>query len=257
MTAIKTVLFSRFSVRKPHWNPPYRSEESRIGWMRWRADLLEDGLASCLRCQTFPVTAAYLLMAEGDEEFFRKYVDGDLFRPLFLELGGSENAQVTKALKGDSLDRDVLLTRVDTDDLIARTYLERFATAAAGESGPQSSWLTASDGGRSDLAKIQRVHYPNSPFYARYLRKFDGEPLFVQHTTVPRYSPRLVSGTSWWQLIHGTNVSNAFWEPTPQEDRRDDRRYAETMRDFDEAEFRGLFGFSSDRLRHVLSRGYA
>ncbi|MGX1934354.1 hypothetical protein [Microbacterium resistens] len=219
--------------------------------MRWRAELLESGLGECIRHQTSPWEAAYLLLAEGDEGFFDEHIDRDVFRPIYLRDGADSNVGLRDALARDGFSGEVILSRVDSDDLITKDYLER-VVAAAHESAGVDRWLVAVDGQRSDMQRVQSFHYPESPFISRHLRNRTRESIFRNHRDVRRLDPVAIDGVLWWQLLHGSNLANKFWRPRPVESYDPDHGFSGELNDFDAHEFRESFGFAHERLSEVI-----
>ncbi|TDT29961.1 hypothetical protein CLV29_2984 [Naumannella halotolerans] len=221
--------------------------------MRWRAELINVGLGYCISHQSTPFDAAYLLLAEGDEAFFEKYIDSSVFRPVYIPAGKESNPGLRKALSRDGFGSDVLLSRVDSDDLITADYVERLSRAAL-ESGMPDQWFVAVDGQRSDLRQVQSFHYVNSPFISRFVKNRTSESIFRNHQNVTELQPILLEGVLWWQLLHGSNLANKFWKPRPLEKQVRGKSYSGGLSEFQFDEFNRLFGFDASKLIGVLGR---
>lgn len=245
---------TRFSVRSKTWNTPFSNEASRLDWMSWRAKLLDEGLAECLRQQSVYPHAAYLLLAEGDEEFYKRHVDTELFRPVFVPTGSESNASLVEALNRDGNTGEMVLSRVDSDDLLVQNYVESVQQSVSSTSDTDK-WIVAADGQRSDLKKVQDFHYPNSPFISRFIKNRTSQSIYRNHQNVLDLDPITISGVLWWQLLHGSNLANRFWKPRSKESYDPAKRHSGELNDYNSDMFAQLFGFADTRLSEMLTQG--
>lgn len=103
----------------------------------------------------------------------------------------------------------MLLYRIDSDDIIASNY---FKTHEKGiDHNNDIQLFNVPNGYRSNLKKPQQLTYPKSPFGAVYVGKYFNQNIYeIPHDNWDIDQTKYLYETSWIQLVHGNNISNAL-----------------------------------------------
>lgn len=208
-------IWTQFSLRIPKYEKTVRiSDPVREKWFAYRADIFNRGLLACIRSQTVRPAGVILLMDTGDHELFTKYIDDDdLIMPIFQTHERARFA-ASDAIKAVAENR-VLITRVDSDDLISSNFVEdigrRMSAVSTNEDG--QAFCVTTTGFRSDLRIIQSFDFRASPFITSCFEGARDQPLLApvgNHMRVLDRNPAFCKSACWVQLVHGSNVANGF-----------------------------------------------
>lgn len=205
----------RFSLR---WNndwaaKAYGDEASRERWFSMRADLFKTWVVPSIAAQTVQVRRVFVLMDTDDWNLWARYLDlSDPFCPVFVRGGEARQRETARLIREDGV-RDVVLSRLDSDDAIAPNFLEeinRSAEQATSDApGPRPLYVVAANGFTTDLTRIQAVHYNCSPFISLYVEEYADQDIYdVEHTRILDRSPVINTTALWMQIVHGTNLLN-------------------------------------------------
>ncbi len=132
-------------------------------------------------------------------------------KPVWTRKGGGWTVNLSAALK-DKLEGDwVLTTRLDSDDLIHKTFLQQVQEAAT----EQDEYLSFDKGWILKNNRLATRDYVNNPFLSR--ASCTGTAYDVAHT---RAAPLRVIDTelrAWIQLDHGENLRNSIRRGKPSD----------------------------------------
>ena len=213
MSKINHVVAIRFSVKvaKGWHTKAYGDEAQREAWFAMRSRLFLATLHSSLVMQTTKPDYVFLMMDEGDRDFYNRYLNlkEDFYRPLFshAEQGHQE---MKEALKTYDL-KNIAISRVDSDDLIHCQYLEAvqktIRTAVA--HGVPFEYVVAARGYRTDGRRIKSAFFNYSPFITSFSPSyFERSPYGFRHGDVLKHATLVCGQAHWMQFIHGTNLAN-------------------------------------------------
>ncbi len=294
---LHNVLVVRFSLKVAEWRRrAFVNESNREAWFAYRARLFEQTLFASLCAQTKPVSAVYLLMDEDDRPLFETY----LLQPLLqiqtqtqtqaqaqegtplptkrVALGKGRFPEIRPIFSSQAPHRQVALdllargpmqqltmSRIDSDDIVARNFFEVLSNdiVTALHAGKSFDYVMAAQGYKSNLKQMQRCLYGRSPFLTRYWAQFpsrnewmaaDTPPTVydVSHVRIREHRLLESLNAQWLQLLHGTNVANGFSkgqsEPLPEDlsfisDAKASPILCEDKRAFDIDWFRAWAGF--------------
>jgi hypothetical protein len=208
----------RFSLRvSSEWEEKaYGTEDKRGAWLRWRLSLLSRALLSSLFSNTRQPDKVFLLADRADQAILSKDIFGsDSVEWLFSTRDAAFEPLQQRLwdLFGNS---SLVISRIDSDDMVCLEYGEELlmnaqSLVAKGEIGPR--YIVFTEGFRSDGIQIQPVYYSCSPFLSLYCPAFSGQNVYsIGHEDVLKFSPVAISTPAWCQFVHGTNVSNRFFE---------------------------------------------
>lgn len=202
----------RFSLRlNADWaRKAYGDEPGREAWFAMRARLFRATAVASLEHQTVRPRQVLVLLDRGDRDLWTRHLDlAPPFVPVFVD---PEQAHLEVARRVLAVGaRDVLLTRLDSDDAVEERYLERLGATAreARRLGRSVAHVVACEGFVTDLARVQSLYYNCSPFLALYARRYRGENIYaIEHETVLELDPLLNTTARWMQVVHGSNVAN-------------------------------------------------
>ncbi len=214
---IKNVVVVRFSLRVPAWRKKiFFNDKNRDAWFKFRSELYKQTLGLSIKSQTKQADRVYLLMDENDGDLYAKYLEDSYISPIFSK-DSNHNWQVGEDLVRSGLCENIAMSRIDSDDIIARDYFEKINTQISElvNQGQTVEYLVACTGYRSDFSQAQPIHYIGGPFITLYKQKYSYETVYgfehkslLQKTYIQNYD------AEWMQVIHGTNVVNGFAKPT-------------------------------------------
>jgi hypothetical protein len=203
----------RFSLIIPAWLEKAYAGGTREEWFRSRCALFRRWTAASIDAQTVPPRGVLILMDIADRPLWDAYLHLPApYLPVFCELGDSD-AAVAAAIhdrEGDDA-RNVMLSRVDSDDALASNYLEelnRTARASVTRDRPKF-YIVACNGLISDLSKTQTIYCNCCPFISIFVSDYRGEGIYdFEHEKVLERQPVLNLTAVWMQVLHGTNIAN-------------------------------------------------
>lgn len=218
----------RFSLRwSTEWAmKAYGDETNRESWFAMRSTLFKQWVVPAIAAQTVPVKRVIVFMDSDDQRLWRRYLRLSApFSPVFVRGGEARQREMGRLIREDRA-RDVVLSRLDSDDAIAPNFLEEInktvVQARAHRAGPL--YVVAANGFTTDLSGIQFVHYNCSPFISVYVSHYAHEDIYdIEHTQILKRSPLINSSAIWLQVVHGTNLLNKLHNE-PRYTNRDDAR---------------------------------
>ena len=218
----------RFSLRYPAWmQSAYGQETERADWFAMRARLFKACVEASMQQQTVAPRRVFVLMDVADVSFWHQHLN--LPKPYVPVFVSAEEAfdEVARRIAADRT-KNVVISRLDSDDAIDRRYVEKITDTARDfwRLGTPKAYMVACDGYFTDLKQIQQVYYNCSPFISLYVRRYDGENIYDgDHTRILDRRPRIVATARWVQIIHGSNVDNRLYKKSkfePDDHRRMD-----------------------------------
>lgn len=213
--SIRNVVIVRFSLRVQAWRRRmFFDERGRDAWFEYRAMLYRRTLGASLAAQTVKPVRVYLLMDAGDRALAERHLSGLPFTSVF-SVDGDHHQQVAADLEREGLVDHIALSRIDSDDIVARNYFEKLNACildSLREGGP-SELFVACKGYRSNFVDLQAMYYHDGPFITRFCKRYAGETPYFDHKTSGQYPHVKDASAEWMQVIHGTNVANGFQPP--------------------------------------------
>lgn len=213
--SIRNVVVVRFSLRVQAWRRrTFFDDRSRHAWFKYRAMLYAHTLGASFAAQTVNPARVYLLMDAGDRALAERYLSDQRFTPVY-SVNRDHHQQVAADLEREGLINNIALSRIDSDDIIARDYFEKLNVSildSLHQGGP-SRLMVACKGYRSNLVDLQAMYYHDGPFITCFCDKYAGETPYFDHKTLRDYAHVKNVSAEWMQVIHGTNVANGFQPP--------------------------------------------
>lgn len=209
---IQNIVVTRFSLRVAGWRHQiYFDERGRDAWFEYRAMLYKRTLGESLSVQTVKPAKVYLLMDTGDRALAARHFPEMNFMPIF-SLHGDYRRQIAADLERQGLVDNIAMSRIDSDDIIARNYFEKLNACILDSlrSGEPSELFVACKGYRTNFVDVQPMYYHNGPFITRFCSKYAGETPYFQHETLGQHAHVKDASAEWMQVIHGTNLANGF-----------------------------------------------
>ena len=205
----------RFSLRYQAWmRSAYGQETERADWFAMRARLFKACVVASMQRQTVAPRRVFVLMDVADVSFWHQHLNLPTpYVPVFVR---AEEAfgEVARRIAADRT-KNVVISRLDSDDAIDRRYVEKITDAARDfwRLGTPKAYMVACDGYFTDLKQIQQVYYNCSPFISLYVRRYNGENIYDgDHTRILDRQPRMIGTARWMQIIHGSNVDNRLYK---------------------------------------------
>lgn len=202
-------VLTQFNLEPPaHWGVSRRFLDRK--WLEFRLDLMERTSLPSLRHQTFQEFVWVLFVHPESPSWLRERLKSDTsdgFKREIVEILGYEGVAYGTHLEGVLPGRTWLTIKLDSDDLLARNFIER----ANRESKLGNYCLE--DGAYLDVStmKAYRRHYPSNPFLFRISER--GHSVLDEgHHVVEIDYPLRTQVPMWMQFHHGDNVS-PDWRP--------------------------------------------
>lgn len=211
-TQINNVIAIRFSLRmKEEWlRKAYGDETNREAWFAMRADIFKNWLGRAISEQTVKVRRAVIFMDTDDKHLWDKYLDLPLpFVPIFTA-AADQAKKLRQFLRAEDI-KNIVLSRVDSDDTIAVDYIEKLnrEVSALIEAGEERRYIVACNGFVTNLTEIQSLHHNCCPFVSLFIKDYDGSVIYdIEHIKILDRNPVLNQDASWMQIIHGSNIAN-------------------------------------------------
>jgi hypothetical protein len=214
--SVRFVAVIRFSLKVSEWRRrSFVNKHIREQWFAFRARLFRNTLGRCMQAQIKKPDRIFLLMDYSDKALFDEHFHGlDLpsLRPVFSK---NENhfKQVSEQLLKEGFDKDIGVTRLDSDDLICRNFFNAIEqTIFDGlRQNKAFRFVIPCSGYKSDFVEIQRCLYKRPPFYTLFCPHYEGQSVYdFSHLEVRSHPLIDCYKAEWMQLIHGTNVANGF-----------------------------------------------
>lgn len=188
---------------------------NRESWFAFRANLFEKTLLKSILDNSVHPNLIMLGFDVNDSKLVEKYIQPLLHHTelKFIEIY-SDNSNFGKAVTSKLLkrykDQPLLLTRIDSDDIISKDYYQVFLDYAY-KINENQKYIVAADGLRTNLKIIMSVYDENPPFLALMVRNYNGEYLNVTHSEIHKKKPTIIRKRFLWiQLVHGTNQLNSM-----------------------------------------------
>lgn len=215
------ILLTRFSVRSEKFMRAahIESESDRDHWFNIRSAIFKSATYPSIKAQKLIPKRWYLLLAAGDEELYKKYIDlkDDLIYPIYIEPGDSLSGKIGEHIQRDFKDKkDMFISRIDNDDALDENFFSTIVHSAYREKANEDTYFLYRTGIRWDGSAGQILDYPNNPFITVYSPNWHNtkpNPLGLNHTTVLEHKHAFVNSHNnpmWLQTLHGTNASNDF-----------------------------------------------
>jgi hypothetical protein len=205
----------RFSLRFRDWTRrAYGEETERADWFAMRARLFKACVVASMQRQTVAPRRVFVLMDVGDEDLWREHLSLPTpYVPVFVR-AEEASGEVARRIAADRT-KNVVISRLDSDDAIDRRYVEKITDAARDfwRLGTPKAYMVACDGYITDLKQIQQVYFNCSPFLSVYVRRYKGENIYDgEHTQILDRQPRMIETARWMQVIHGSNIANRLYK---------------------------------------------
>jgi len=212
---ISHIVIVRFSIRTSDSRhlQAYGSEEKREQWFAMRSRLFAETLYASLQQQSVPPLKVFLLMDEADEWLYAKYlnINDPRYMPIFSK-GTACFGAVSDWIKNSKLS-NLALSRIDSDDLIARNFLEEVGLSieSATSQGKFFKYVVSAMGWKTDGVRFRKLFFNYSPFLTLFCQKYSGENVYaIRHGQVYKQPHIVCHNSQWMQFIHGGNLSNGF-----------------------------------------------
>ncbi|WP_273521419.1 hypothetical protein [Rhodosalinus sediminis] len=208
---------TRFSLRIPEYEQKIGlTDAERNEWFKYRSRIFNSATLKCAAAQTTKARRHFLLLDELDRDLYEENIaTPDFLVPIFTRRDlwvEDVSARIAQDCNGPAL-----IARLDSDDLIARDYLEMLsACAATPEVTERASregkvFLKARQGYITDLNFIQRYFHDHPSFLATYYPEFrDPLDLGGNHRFINSRNPVPCDNAEWARFVHGSNVANDF-----------------------------------------------
>jgi hypothetical protein len=228
---INLYVVTRFSLRFEDWmRRAYGQETERANWFAMRARLFKACVVASMQQQTVAPRRVFVLMDVGDVDLWHQHLSLPTpYVPVFVRAEES-SGEVARRIAADRT-KNVVISRLDSDDAIDRRYVEKITDAARDfwRLGTPKAYMVACDGYVTDLKQIQQIYFNCSPFISVYVRRYNGENIYDgEHTQILDRQPRMIETARWMQVIHGSNIANRLHKVSKFEP--DDRRKLEVGR---------------------------
>ncbi|GAA1426465.1 hypothetical protein GCM10009616_01060 [Microlunatus lacustris] len=216
----------RFSVRFQDWTRrAYGQEDARSEWFAMRARLFRASVVASLERQTVAPRRVFVLMDVDDVALWHQHLDLPApYVPVFVRAEDVDQ-EISARLAADDT-KNIVISRLDSDDAISRRYFEKITDTARNfwRLGITKAYMVAPNGHFTDLRRIQRVYFNCSPFISLYVHRYHGENIFdLEHLRILERHPVMVESVEWMQIIHGTNIGNRLYKKSrfePDDERK-------------------------------------
>lgn len=215
LAPLHNVVVVRFSVRNKAFEKKFiANEEARNRWFKFRAWLFEASLAPSLEAQTVKPVATFLYFDAADKDLVRQNFSRTDFVPIFST--SSHEQIMGDYLLSNGLTDHVVLSRIDSDDIVERDYflkINKLLVSQSIEKEPiHEVTVICRSGFRTNFLTMQKVLHKSPPFVNQYFRHYCGQGAYFDHTKVNSRPGKQIADNSaeWMQIIHGTNVANKF-----------------------------------------------
>lgn len=209
-TQFDHVILTRFSVRFTADQPPADED-----WLAYRWGFFRDALASSLSRQTEKAFTWLVFFDSSAPEWLREEVAAlspGLFHPVWLDEPWG-HAPLRRAVDEHSSQDWLITTRIDSDDAVARRFVEDLQSRFAGQESMYVNFLHGLQVVRT--GELYRYWKPVNSFIS-YIERRDATPprtVFqdFRHRQSNTIAPVLnvVGEPRWMQVVHGGNVANS------------------------------------------------
>jgi hypothetical protein len=212
-------LIIRFSIKYPDnahimWSEAEKNIANifsdRESWFKYRADLFEASYLS-FKFQTVPPKNIFLICDTADQNLFFKYIEPRFnVIPIFGSNLDWKRKYIEQILKLSS--KNVVLSRVDSDDLIDKHYFENINLAISESSKNFDDLMVIAPCGQiTDGKQVQQTILNLSPFLSLYCPKYNGQDVYLKSNMLClTYKHIFCQHARWIQRVHGSNVNNKF-----------------------------------------------
>lgn len=201
----------RFSLLIEEWRRrAYGEDAGRAEWFAMRARLFKVSVVESMQQQTVAPRRVFVLMDVADEDLWHQHLDLPApYVPVFVRAAEVAD-EVTRRIAADRT-RNVVISRLDSDDAISRRYVEKLASTARDfwRLGRSTAYMVACNGYITDLKQIQQVYFNCSPFISLYVHRYRDENIYDgEHINILERDPQMVDAAHWLQIVHGSNIAN-------------------------------------------------
>lgn len=215
---IRNILIIPFSRLVKEWQiKAYGEESNREKWFAFRSNILKQCLIPCLNHQSKLVDKTYILLGDGDEKYYEKYLGCLNLSPIFIKEKADFRLQLLLDLEKNSLMENVVLSKIDSDDLICKDYFLNINKQVE----LNQTFLTATIGYRTNLIQIEKLSDEPSPFNSQYIHRIQNPVKFIDKLKnkipinilchrhhIENRKHQVNQNAEWMQLIHGRNIAN-------------------------------------------------
>ena len=223
---INNIIVSRLSLKiSPQWDQEGELKFSdRDTWFRFRAELFLNNVHHSIKNQTVKPRQVYVLIDENDQELYNQYLSdlpADLYTPILVEsyyciknttlkLGDSAE-QIYADLCKRNIEKNVAISRLDSDDFISCNYLESVNDTIKTQNADivyvPTGWASNLD---QWVVKTEK-HGPFVTVYKNQMTVFDIYGKQHHEWSKDHYWYYKISHSTdctWIQYIHNTNIAN-------------------------------------------------
>ncbi|WP_370244202.1 glycosyltransferase [Alteromonas abrolhosensis] len=215
----------RFSLRlNSDWEiKTFGGDVNRECWFEFRSKVLANTIYASIVKQTVPGCKIILLLDKDDKDLYERYFDLKNVFPVFSEKSNFMDDVISIVQKNrDYPDQKIIISRVDSDDILAPDYTEKVFELTASPSENENFWIVSTDGARFDLNSYQRIYYAVSPFisYVSHDGKLENVYGFNHENISEKSNVKYLQSHApiWCQILHGSNVANSFWAASTEDD---------------------------------------
>jgi hypothetical protein len=216
---IENYMVVRFSIVMPEtenimWaNATRKIAETfsdREDWFKHRADLFSKTYSTFI-AQTKPLKKIILVFDHTDQVFYTKYIKPNFdIHPVFDVLGNWKD-EYTNYIK-DVSKTNVVISRVDSDDLIEENYVEAINQEIQRINNKNQDLIVIAPYGEiCDGIFKQKIIWNVSPFTSLYCPIYKKQDIYAHsHMLSLNFTHSFAKNAHWVQRVHGTNVDNKF-----------------------------------------------
>jgi len=222
---INNFLIVRFSIKIPSdehqmWATANKNIEEqfsiRENWFRYRVNLFESSYIS-FKFQTIPFKNIFLIFDISDQILFEKYIKPKFNVEPIFDSNGNWKSIYTKQIQ-KVCTHNVVLSRVDSDDLIDKNYVENINITIADKIKKNEDLMIIAPRGQiTDGLHVQETLFNVSPFISLYCPSYNGQDVYDEsHILCLQFNHAFSQHARWIQRVHGSNVDNKFREESPE-----------------------------------------
>jgi hypothetical protein len=201
------IILTRFSVDYPNSFLKDYSLSKRAEWFKYRALIYKLGTLKSIRSNTVLPDEIICIFSPSDKTSYHSFLQEANITPIFATF---ESYQDVLSEYINSKYENVLISRIDSDDLIKNDYLEKIMQSYLETKNEIHVVVNAIV---TDLINANIYRFDVSPFITIYHKNNYGNVSIFSynHHEVDKFSPTPIKSTSWLQIIHNGNLSNRIF----------------------------------------------
>ena len=204
---IKSIVVTRFSVDYPTSYLKKYSQIEREEWFKNRSKIYKLGTLESIYNNSLVPNEIICIFSDKDRHNYSNYLQDIDITPLFASYDNYQ--KVVSDYINKRYDK-VMISRVDSDDLIQQDYLEKILESYLITNNRYQVVVSAIV---TDLKNTNLYTFDVSPFISifHFDNKKEVEIFSFKHHEIKNFNPIFVKSTSWLQIIHNNNLSNRIF----------------------------------------------